>query len=408
LAEVDASRQLNYYVRWRQSAFAGVDVRTFLDESGAHMSESKLSKNIFLQAKRASKLLDCSLTKSKNFIAQAIYQCHDYDDLCNKLQSNSLKSIVYPFCHLHPHSSKNSINYLKSNVELLCERFQHFVHKPSSPIPLTNLIWGIFGLSPQSAPLQMLPEIFADEWQPCSDLKDPAKGIFEHEIKINDVQFRLLAVRIIVSDMFIDNTLREHVQLRNEFSKYRFAPIHWKPWTRWQDDADAFFNSIGKSPAPKKTSFNLSAQPDTPPQQALQNIVFEALSAIDDEFGCSKIKPSNFNGKVFYFLGFPTDGNTENLETFYISEDHIINQKCIIKIGDNIVIAELFEVNDCGEYIGESHEYYERITGVLQKFLGASRNTAIIAGKKYEIYIRSCTDLEFERYCNSYVSILSD
>lgn len=372
------------------------------------MSESKLSKNIFLQAKRASKLLDCSLTKAKNFIAQAIYQCHDYDDLCSKLESNSLKSIVYPFCHLHPHSSRNSINYLKNNVELLCERFQHFLHKPSSPIPLTNLIWSIFGLSPQRAPLQILPEIFAREWQPCSDLKDPASGIFEYKIRINDVQFRLLAISIVVTDMFIDNTLREHVQLRDEFSKFRFAPIYWKPWINWQDEADIFFNSIGSSPAPRKSSFNRSAEPDSPAQQALQDIVFEALSAIDDEFGCSKIKKSDFNGKAFYFLGFSTHGTEEKLETFYISENNIINQKCIIKIIDNIVIAELFEVNDSGEYIGDTHEYYERITGVLQKFFDASRNIVVIAGKKYEIYIRSCTDLEFERYCNSHVSVLSD
>ncbi len=390
------------------SAFAGVDVRSFLDESGAHMSESNLSKNIFLQAKRASKLLDCSLTKAKNFIAQAIYQCHDYDDLCNKLESNSLKSIVYPFCHLNPHSSRNSINYLKNNVEFLCERFQNFVHKQSSPIPLTNLIWSIFGLPPQRTQLQILPEIFASKWQPCSDLKEPARGIFEYKIKINDVQFKLLAVSIVVTDMFIDNTLREHVQLRDEFSKFRFAPIYWKPWINWQDEADVFFNSIGSSPASKKSSFNRSAEPNSPAQQVLQDIVFEALSAIDDEFGCSKIKKSDFNGDAFYFLGFSTHDTEEELENFYISENNITNQKFIIKIIDDIVIAELFEVNDSGEYIGESLEYYERITGVFQKFIAASRNVLTIAGKKYEIYIRSCTDLEFERYCNSYVSVLSD
>ncbi|WP_152342781.1 hypothetical protein [Rheinheimera sp. KL1] len=372
------------------------------------MSESNLSKNIFLQAKRASKLLDCSLTKAKNFIAQAIYQCHDYDDLCNKLESNSLKSIVYPFCHLNPHSSKNSINYLKNNVEFLCERFQNFVHKPSSPIPLTNLIWSIFGLSPQKTQLQILPEIFASEWQPSSDLKEPARGIFEYKIKINGVHFKLLAVRIVVTDMFIDNTLREHVQLRDEFSKFRFAPIYWKPWINWQDEADVFFNSIGSSPAPIGTSFNRSADPDSPAKQALQDIVFEALSAIDDEFGCSKIKKSDFNGEAFYFLGFSTNGTEEKVETLYVSENHIINQKCIIKIRDAIVIAELFEVNDSGEYVGDSHEYYGRISNVLQKFLNASRNIVVIAGKKYEIYIRSCTELEFERYCNSHVSVLSD
>lgn len=405
LAEVDASRQFDHYVTLETSVPAGVGVRTFLNESHEHMSESKLTKNIFLQAKRASKILDCSLTKSKHFIAQALYQCHDYDDLCNKLQSNSLKPTVYPFCHLHPNASENSINYLKNNVEFLCERFQTFLHKPLNTIPLINFVWSIFGLSRHTESLQLQPEILTSSWETHADFKDAAGCIFTHHIKINEVQFRLLAISVVDTGKFIDNTLREHIQIRNEFSKYRFAPIQWKKWASWQNEADSFLNTIGSSPAPKKLWFDKLTEPDNSVQMAFQDIIFEALGAIDDEFFCSQVQYSNFNGDAFYFLGYPISSEHDS-ESFYVTESHITNDKCLIRIRNNIIILQLFEIDDSGKYIGESYEFYKQLSGALQKFFGATRNVAVIAKKKYEIYIRSCTKIESEKYYNAPISII--
>ncbi len=56
------------------------------------MSLEQTQNTVFLQARRASKLLHADLSDAKDFIAQVFYLCNDYRDLLRKIKHKKIVS----------------------------------------------------------------------------------------------------------------------------------------------------------------------------------------------------------------------------------------------------------------------------------------------------------------------------
>ena len=80
------------------------------------MSIEYTLKNIAFQCRRAATILDVKLSSAKLFVARAIYQCHNYQDLVEKIESRKVKRSVFPYSQITPHSNLGELKYLDDNL----------------------------------------------------------------------------------------------------------------------------------------------------------------------------------------------------------------------------------------------------------------------------------------------------
>lgn len=379
-------------------------------ESNVSMPNNNSTKNIFLQAKRASKLLDIPLTKAKDLIANSIYQCHNYEDLLNKLANNSLKASVYPFCKVHPNSGIDAQSHIEKNLDTIAKRFKKFLNVSVEKIPLFTLIWRIFGLQNQSSINQVFPHISLENWQLYPPLSSEENPTSYYDIKINNVPFRILATRIITSCMFTDNSLNELLTLKSEFSKFKFPPIMWSDWKHWQDKALLSFNSIGLGNGPQQPIFEKLAEPKCDFQKTFQDRLYESISALSEEFVGTNIRYCEFDQHMFYIIGFPINNESSTLDylDIYLTNEHVKNGKCLFNFEDNLLALELFEINNEGEFVGDYDDYYKALSCSLQEFEEAMRKIIVIDGKQYEAYMRPCTLAEYAIYKTTAITLIDD
>lgn len=381
----------------------------FLHERNVSMADHNLLQNIFLQAKRTSKILDVSLTKAKDLIARSIYECHDYQDLCSKLKSNNLKASVYQYCKLHPKSAESK-SYVEKNIQALAERFSRYLTAPFNQLSLLDLIWRIFGFQNQVCLEQVLPSILLDNWQPYSPVSKDVDSVIYCDIKINNVAFKVLAAKIVTAYMFADSSLNELLVLKNELSRYKLAPILWGTRLAWENEIDAYFRAIRRRGEARDSFFDRLVLPKTIHQKVFQDTLYEAMIALSQEFVGTNILYCNFEREAYFVVGFPIFSQTASKECsdFYLSDSDIRNGKCLLCLGENILALELFEVNSAGDYIGDTERYYEALSFSLQLFEDATKEYVVIGGKHYEAYIRSCTDAEYTLYKNPAIALADD
>lgn len=364
------------------------------------MSKVSYSKNIYLQAKRASKVLDVPLTKAKDVVAKSIYHCHDFQDLERKFEQNSLKSSVYPFCQIFPSDDKASLEYLKSNIEVIGKRLSKLLVKPISYMALTRAILRIFGFKNEGEPLR--PSLFFEhnDWSVASHLDENETSIYFKDFYINDVPFRLLAINVITECSFDENSLIEIKKLHSELTKFQFAPIKWRDCEHWQQSADVYLSSRHSGSNSDWNAFGKVSLPMNAQQAEFQKNVYELLEIVETEYRVDKVKVQQISSLEFYFIGYPIDGNeiSSPNTSFYLTEEHIFNNKCIFAIGNGVICLELFE-HDCdGEYIGEDPDYYHAVSSKLHQFYDVKPDLVVIEGKQYSVFLRSCMRIEFERY----------
>lgn len=382
---------------------------SFLYERNVSMSDNNLLNNIFLQAKRTSKILDVPLTKAKDLIARSIYECHDFPDLCSKLKNNGLKASVYQYCKLHPKSAESK-SYIEKNIQVLAERFSRYLAAPFNQMPLLDLIWKIFGFKNQVSLEQVLPHIMLDNWQPYSPVSKDVDSVIYCDIKINNVAFKVLAAKIVTAYMFADSSLNELLVLKNELSRYKFAPILWSTRLSWENEIDAYFGAIRRRGTARDSFFDRLVLPKTIHQKVFQDTLYEAMIVLSQEFAGTNIRYCNFEREAYFVVGFPIFSETASKECsdFYLSRSDIRNGKCLLCFGENILALELFEVNENGDYIGDAEHYYQTLSFSLQLFEGATKEYVMIEGKHYEAYIRSCTDAEYALYKNPAIALADD
>lgn len=374
------------------------------------MSKISYSKNIYLQAKRASKVLDVPLTKAKDVVAKSIYHCHDFQDLERKFEQNSLKSSVYPFCQISPSDDKASLEYLKSNIEVIGKRLSKLLVKPISYMALTKAILRIFGFKNEGEPLRPPLYFEHNEWRVASNLDENETSVYFKDFYINDVPFRLLAINVITECSFDENSLIELRELHSELIKFPFAPIKWRDCEHWQQSADIYLKKTQSGSNSDVNAFGKVRLPMNAQQAEFQKNVYELLETVEAEYRVDKVRVQQISSLEFYFIGYPIDGSkiSSATKSFYLTEEHIFNNKCIFAIGDGVICLELFEHNNDGEYIGEDLDYYQDVSAKFQQFYDVEPGLIIIEGKQYSAFLRSCIGVEFERYYNMPLVLIGD
>lgn len=382
---------------------------SFLYERNVSMSDNNLLNNIFLQAKRTSKILDVPLTKAKDLIARSIYECHDFRDLCSKLKNNGLKASVYQYCKLHPKSAESK-SHIEKNIQVLAERFSRYLTAPLTQIPLLDLVWKIFGFQNQVSLEQVLPSILLDDWKPYSPVSKDVESVIYCDIRINNVAFKVLAAKIVTAYMFADSSLNELLALKHELSRYKFAPIMWSTRLSWENEIDAYFGAIRRRGTARDSFFDRLVLPKSIHQKVFQDTLYESMIALSQEFAGTNIRYCNFERETYYAVGFPIFPQTASKQCsdFYLSCGDIRNGKCLLCLGENILALELFEVNEYGDYVGDAEHYYQTLSFNLQLFEDATKEYVMIGGKNYEAYIRSCTDAEYVLYKNQAIALADD
>ncbi|WP_299073711.1 hypothetical protein [uncultured Paraglaciecola sp.] len=371
---------------------------------------NNLTKNIYLQAKRTSKILDIPLTQAKKLIAQSIYQCHDFNDLCNKLDSYSLKASVYPYCKLHPNSDEDSKNHILNNIDILTERLSKYLTAPLCQYSLLDLIWKIFGFHNKARLDQVFPHFPMENWRPYEPVSKDKVSVLYNDFKINNVSFRMLLTKLVCADMFINNTQNELTVLKDELSKFQHAPILWHDFNEWEAKVFSYFNSFGLSEDSRDKMFGKLVEPVTKTQKKFQDTLYKFMQVLTDEFVGTSIRNCDFDQEFLYVVGFPVSERAEmkSCAEFYLTESHINNGKCLFSIGDNIIALELFEVDSEGKYTGDAESYYTELSDVLQKFEGATRQHILINSRRYEAYLRLTTNAEYVLNKNSAITLVDN
>lgn len=367
------------------------------------MSKVNFYKNIFLQAKRTSKVFDISLTKAKNLLASAVYQCHDFDDLISKFESNSLKTAVYLYCQLEPKARDEVKAFLKQNFETLSERFSKHLFLPHSQVALIKAIYRIFGLDVQDLVSAVDTNFVFEEWKIYPDIKGNKDAVFFKDFLLNDTPYRIIAINVVTADSFQNHSAWEIETLRDELAKYRFAPVMWRDWSNWENEATTFFNTIGFGSAPHGESFNMLTQPRNGQQEEFQLILSNLLSSVAKENIVGEMRTVQIGSNYYYVFGYPISRQkiTDSYISFYLNSEHIVNEKCFFGIGSGLICLEIFEQNEEGLCISDNIEYFAEFSGVFDSFRDVEFQTITIGGKRYEAFFRPSMSIEYERLFTS-------
>lgn len=358
------------------------------------MCANNLSKNIFLQCKRASKLLDLPLSKAKDLISIVVYQCHNFEDLSQKLSKNGLKPSVFPFCKIHPKSDEKLFLYLESKMDCLSERFSEFLITSVNPQPLYHLIWKIFGIEPSSVLAQNQVSISLKRWLDDTYLAGEQHTVVFTYCKINDVPFKIVATKVVTPNMFSCNTLSEIRQLSEEFSAFKFYPILWKNWHDWQTATDVYFNSVNMNPTAFERIFSKLITEKNGLEESYEAMLFDCLKVVSEENVGTSLRCVSFDEDSYYVVGYPVADipNSEECEELYLSSSHIKNGKCLIALDDNLVCLDLFDTKDKPV----SSDYGHLLPDAMSEFEDQAIKYIVIDGISYEAYLRPATEAEFD------------
>lgn len=177
----------------------------------------------------------------------------------------------------------------------------------------------------------------------------------------------------------------------------------WTDIKCWRHEVHQYVNASSTQSILCESNFDKIAKPKNLHQMAFQHTLYEAITAISEEFFDTDIRYSDVATEMFYIIGFSMfdEPKSEKYHEFYLTDNDIKNGKCIFIFGDNILCLDLFEVNQDDDYIGHSDKYYKAMTYSLQQFEEAMQKHIVINNKRYEAYMRQCTHAEYILYRNS-------
>lgn len=186
------------------------------------MSSNIFLKNIFFQARRASKELNIPLTCSKDIIAKSIYQCHDFNDLCNKFANNSLKASVYPYCQIHPNSRVDAKRYIEKNIATITNRLSKLIFDQNKKVLIKDLVWKIFGFSYNHSICENIPCVEINNWNAYRPVSNDTNTVMYLDCKINNVPFKVLATQIVTARTFVKSNVKFFIKIRRCIFQFCF------------------------------------------------------------------------------------------------------------------------------------------------------------------------------------------
>lgn len=167
------------------------------------MSVEQTQNTVFLQARRASRLLHASLPDAKNFIAQALYLCDDYQDLLRKIKHKKIDSSVFPYSQIDAETSEGSADYLRSTIDNVMSRVEKYLTKPHTVFQVRAVVFAIFDVFDTQYPDDGINIQKVELWYRLSVGEGDYSGAVKMcECMVNSVPFQLYFNKVVFAESF--------------------------------------------------------------------------------------------------------------------------------------------------------------------------------------------------------------
>lgn len=379
------------------------------------MSIEYTLKNIAFQCRRAATTLDVKLSSAKLFVARAIYQCHNYQDLIEKIESRRLKRSVFPYSQITPHSDLGELKYLDDNLPELTKRVVAHLRDPVSPFQALQVLWSLFGVQRRPAARSVDGSIEIESWYTINYSNRNSDSVLMYECLINNLPYQIYLTKIVNAQAF-QTYCKLDTELLSEqvFSEVSQPPVFWMPQVLWKAKLDQILNDLkARKPIDMSGFFKLvnAATDEQKNHERQLGAIFNSLEYIN--LG-TEFAPFQRQNDQYQVIGFPVqpgeiEGEIESLPAIEFGQKHISNGKCLIAISDQLLILDLLPTNDATEIVFEDSEYSEAYSSAVLSFANSDNKIAITIGQdKYLAFVRNATKAEVNRYIDSCVTLNTD
>lgn len=379
------------------------------------MSIEYTLKNITFQCRRAATLLDVKLSTAKLFIARAVYQCHNYQDLVEKIDSRTLKRSVFPYSQITPHSELSELKHLDDNLPELSKRVVAHLRDPVSPFQVLQLIWGLFGVQRRSASRRVDGSIEFDSWYIINYSNQCSDSVLMFECCINNLPYQIYLTKIVNAQVF-QTYSKQDIELLSEqiFSEISQPPVLWMPLALWKAKLDQMLNDLRmRKPIDMRAFFELinTATVEQKHHERLMGDIFASLEFMN--LG-TQFEPFQRQSEQFKVVGFPVkhgkvEGKIESLPAIELEQKHISNNKCLIVVSGQPLTLDLLPITEDAYITNEDFEYTEAYSTAVLSFANSDTKLSITIGQdEYLAFVRNATKAEINRYIDSSVTLNTD
>ncbi|MCH2256023.1 MAG: hypothetical protein MK088_05275 [Alteromonas sp.] len=372
-------------------------------------------KNITFQCRRAATLLDVKLSSAKLFVARAVYQCHNYQDLVEKIERRKLKRSVFPYSQITPHSDLRELKHLDDNLPELSKRVLAHLREPVSHFQSLHLIWNLFGVQGRPAARSVDGNIEFDSWYIINYSNQCSDSVLMFECCINNLPYQIYLTKIVNAHAF-QNYSKLDIELLSEqvFSEVSPPPVLWMPLALWKAKLDQMLNDLRvRKPIDMITFFELinTASDEQKHHERLLRDVFTSLELMN--LG-TQFEPFQRQSEQFQVVGFPVkhgkvEGKIESLPTIELEQKHISNNKCLIVVSGQPLTLDLLPITDDSYITNEDFEYTEAYSSAVLSFANSDTKLSITIGQdEYLAFVRNATKAEINRYIDSCVTLNTD
>lgn len=376
------------------------------------MSIEQTKKTIFLQARRASKLLDVSLSDAKKFISQAIYQCHDYQDLIHKVQNKKLKPTVYPYSQITPRTINGSVEYLIEKIDEIAVRCAKFLAKPHNEYQVRRLVFSILNVAENTVNGELMDNKKIEPWYRVSYGEGDVSGaIMMCECIVNDVPFKLYFNKIVAAESF-EHFGKKTSRFLNEqvFSEFAIPPIFWQSESRWSNALEKAVTCFHQNRYIEMTDVFECELTKNPAQRAYQLRLGNFLSSLQNELLTESLKPIEYENGQYQLVGYPIresdcTGNIDRLPWFEYSQADLQLDRAFGYIEGQAICFQFIPVDTNGQIIGELKDVHSEIVEQILEFECADKSFVEIEGNEYFAIARCVTEAEYMRLQMSHLRL---
>ena len=221
---------------------------------------------LILKIKLQSKLLAKSLNLPTNFgydlLASAIYQHHDFEELCDSVaefnyaenfgalsEFQKLKYLL--ICEVE---DKELIDELDKEIEKMALRLEAKTVINISKLDLISNLYKLFGLENESKYIVDAEHIELD-WQPCFDSLNEPQSILCSDVIINDMRVLLIATKFQFNECSLDNLEQSIIQNSVQLQRSNIEAKDIRDYSEWVRDSVECLSSIESPNADERPDF---------------------------------------------------------------------------------------------------------------------------------------------------------
>lgn len=329
-------------------------------QSNVVATTAQLQHTVKRQAKRLQKRLDIQLHQAKKILAQAAYQCPNWDDLENRLRDRAFDSAALLLSRL-PESSEAS-QYLQEHIQEIARSIGRLVLANHDLLGMIDVLWFVFEEREESAVLSdAVGALQALPWYTTSTATDPMAVISAY-VNINGVPMKLLGTRVYLPQYM---NLGDELNPVSHLATNPGTPfeIMWSDPEAWHAAATAYLSDSGDDS--DETNLKFPRTRLTVSMRRHEEWFRHALSAWSDvteyrEYDEAEFIPLVAPSGCYLIFGFPTcDNNAAEApaqgEPFRLcSEDDDFERTLVLMHGHPLCIHWTNDRRDSGLNSGSS------------------------------------------------------